>query len=238
MSEWTSHYYQKAYLRRWALGLPNEDQRAEAAEIMQMLGAAPGNALLDVGCGQGRYPLAFASLGVRVVGADRYRILLREGRRLAQGSGAAIGWLCADMRSLPFRSNFDHAVLLDAFGFFDDPHEDEHALAEVGRALRPEGTALVKVVDGDMIRSNFVPDGRSEDTRHIETFRRELTEDGDRLIEDITIEDDHGSLTTRREQRLYSSERLAGTAKSAGLEVLDVRRSGPDLYLVAQASGT
>src|SRR5437764_517011 len=81
MSEWTADYFDRAYLRRWNLGAPTDEQRAEASSVVALLGA--GATLLDVGCGQGRYSVAFADLGLDVVGCDPSSVLLDAARRLS-----------------------------------------------------------------------------------------------------------------------------------------------------------
>lgn len=103
---------------------------------------APGEAVLDVGCGCGETTLAVAARtgpSGRVLGVDvSAPMLARAAERVAarrEGDGAPIELVLADAatHALP-EASFD--VLVSRFGvmFFEDP---AHAFANLARALRP-----------------------------------------------------------------------------------------------------
>jgi len=101
------------------------------------VGVAPGDDVLDVGCGTGNATLRAAQAGGTVVGIDLTPELLDVGRQLAAEAGVAIEWVHGDAEDLPFEDeSFD--VVLSTFGCMFAPRH-EVAAQELARVLRPGG---------------------------------------------------------------------------------------------------
>jgi SAM-dependent methyltransferase len=111
----------------------------EVAFLVEALGLAAGDRLLDVGCGPGRHALALAARGVEVVGVDVSGTFL-DVARATTPDGAPVTFVRADARELRFVEEFDAAVSLcqGAFGLVG-PDDDGAVLAGMARALRPGG---------------------------------------------------------------------------------------------------
>jgi ubiquinone/menaquinone biosynthesis C-methylase UbiE len=107
------------------LGPPDEAVFRHVDFIIGELSASEGNSLIDVGCGQGRYSLAFAARGLHVTGLDASEILLNQARVLDSAAAAGVRWVVGDMRRLPATDAYQYGVLLDAFGFFEPDEENE-----------------------------------------------------------------------------------------------------------------
>jgi SAM-dependent methyltransferase len=110
----------------------------EVDALVDALGLAPGQRVLDVGCGPGRHAYELARRGMAVHGVDisqRFVDLARSG----SPPGATFERL--DARHLPFDAEFDAALSLcqGAFGLVAGDGEDAAILAGMARALRPEG---------------------------------------------------------------------------------------------------
>ena len=122
---------------------------------MRLAGAPEGGDVLDVPCGFGRHAVPLGGGGYRAVGADRSQALLDEARRRAGGAR----WpklVRADYRELPFADgSFDAALnLFTSLGYLGD-EQDERALAEIGRVLRPGGGLVIETMHRDRLLHGF-----------------------------------------------------------------------------------
>jgi SAM-dependent methyltransferase len=115
------------------------------------LGLAPGDTVLDVGCGFGRHAYGAARVGARVVAADFAEAELKEVRNTFGAMAAAdevseaslTGTVQADGTRLPFADDaFDRVIAAEVLEHIPD---DAAALAELARVLRPGGTIAVTV---------------------------------------------------------------------------------------------
>lgn len=115
--------------------------------LVDVLGLAPGQRVLDVGCGPGRHAHALARRGIEVVGVDVAERFVAIAR---QGAPPGATFVRADARELAFDAEFDAALSLceGAFGLQGGPAApggdplpgDTRVLAGMARALRPGGS--------------------------------------------------------------------------------------------------
>jgi arsenite methyltransferase len=115
--------------------------------VRDALGAAPGECILDVGCGPGFYCAELAEeVGPSgsVVGVDSSPAMLElAARRCAEHEGVELR--PADAVSLPVDdASFDAALCVQVLEYVPDPTV---ALAEMHRALRPGGRVVVWDID-------------------------------------------------------------------------------------------
>jgi len=115
------------------------------------LGVRGGERLLDLGCGGGRHAFGAFRLGARVVALDAQA---QEVAKVRDTIGAMVdakevpaeeeaGVVQGDALHLPFRdSSFDRVIASEVLEHID---EDETALFELARVLRPGGTMAVTV---------------------------------------------------------------------------------------------
>jgi SAM-dependent methyltransferase len=149
-------FFSDFYLRAYA----GDERQAEEAEVQalaaaRLSGCPEDGDLLDVPCGFGRHAVPLARAGYRVTGVDRSRELLDEARRRAAGAR----WpklAQADYRELPFGdASFDAALnLFSSIGYLGDA-EDERALREIGRVLRPGGRLVLEAMHRDALVRRF-----------------------------------------------------------------------------------
>ncbi|HEY0716536.1 MAG TPA: class I SAM-dependent methyltransferase [Streptosporangiaceae bacterium] len=117
----------------------------------RLLSIAPGDRVLDVGCGNGRHAYEAYRRGARVVAFDLDRQELAAvagmcGAMRAEGqvpSGAGSAAVSGDATVLPFADgSFDRVIAAEVFEHILD---DQRAMNEVARVLRPGGVLAVTV---------------------------------------------------------------------------------------------
>lgn len=96
-----------------------------------------GGSLLELGCGRGSFAVRFAQWGYEVTGVEESAPLLEVARQAAARWEVTPELRQADLRSLPERSRFDGALILD-FGTLPDLDNSEMMRA-VAAALKPGG---------------------------------------------------------------------------------------------------
>lgn len=135
----------------------DEDSAArETAELLSALGSQPiRGPVLDLCCGAGRHLAALRTQSLRVVGMDLSPQLLA----LAAARDGLLGHLVrGDMRRLPFGTIFVLVVnLFTSFGYFPTDAENEAALVEMARVLRPGGRLVIDHIHRAHIERTLVP---------------------------------------------------------------------------------
>jgi SAM-dependent methyltransferase len=124
---------------------PNPVVALDHRVTLELLHVAPGEHVLDAGCGTGRNLPRLAALGARVCGCDFSAGMLRVAR--SRGAGAPL--FQADLqRDLPVRGGVFDAVLCSLIG----EHLDrlDVALREIHRVTRPGGRLVFSVYHPDL----------------------------------------------------------------------------------------
>lgn len=119
--------------------------RLEKGLVYSMVGATPGERVLDVGCGTGNYTLDLARKGCVVTGVDSSKEMLALARLKADDRGLDAAFHVADACALPFQDNFfDLIISVGLLCFLKYP---EKALTEMNRVLMPEGRIVIGVLN-------------------------------------------------------------------------------------------
>ena len=85
--------------------------------IEQELGHDRSLRIIDIGCGTGRHAIELSRRGYSVTGIDLSESQLGRAREKAAKAGLAIDFRRHDARDLPFRGEFDAAIMLCEGGF-------------------------------------------------------------------------------------------------------------------------
>ena len=221
MSDWAGEYFERGYAQRWGLLPVTDSIRRDTSGLRDRLQLGSGARVLDLGCGHGRYALAFAEQGADVVGVDSAVTLLLQANRFAWERGLPAHWVRGDMRRVPLLTeSCDAVVVMDAFGFFDAEDENEQVLAEAARVLVPGGCVALKVVNGEPILASFRHTDREERDGVVVTMSRTLSLEPARMIERVSVSGSRGNGQYERRQRLYRGDELSAGAKRVGLIIL------------------
>src|SRR3954447_6561186 len=129
-ANWWADYFDAQYLLEYEPLFSPEQDRAEVARLMDVLGLPSGARVLDCPCGQGRHAHLLAEAGFDVDGLDYSDELLAIARE--RGTGRTLRYTRGDMRRLPARwtGRFDAVLnLFTSFGFFVEPADDRRVIA-------------------------------------------------------------------------------------------------------------
>ncbi len=187
----------------------------EVAFLWDALALAPGQCVLDAGCGPGRHAEALTRRGVDVVGVDISASFLRLVQQDQRGHPVR-----ADVRRLPLRpASFDAAICLCQGGFgLLGGADDELVLGELGGALRPGGRLAVSAFSAYFAVRFLEPGDRFDAATGVQHERAEVrSEDGTPRAFDLWT-----TCFTPRELRLL--------AERAGLRCTGVWAVGPGDY--------
>jgi SAM-dependent methyltransferase len=217
-----------AYLRySFTKGTENE-----VSFLVDALSLAPGDRVLDVGCGPGRHAHALGRRGIEVVGVDIAERFVEVARRT---STPGVRFERLDARDLAFESEFDAVISLcqGAFGLAGGP-------APAGRvpsvptapAVDPDG----RVLDG-MARA-LRPGGRLGLSAFSAYFQVRYLEDADRFDAEAGVNHERTELRDPdgavAEHDLWTScftpRELRLLARLAGLEVEQLWSVTPGAY--------
>lgn len=140
-----------------------ENTPAEVDQILELMQPEPGVRLLDMACGPGRHALELARRGFQVTGVDRTERYLQQARKRCREEGLAVDFVLGDMRSYQPEQPFAAALnMFTAFGYFDQPAENQAALANLAQALQPGGRLLIELEGKETLAAKFQPRDWSE----------------------------------------------------------------------------
>ncbi len=112
--------------------------------VARIIGAGPGERVLDLAAGTGTSSLSFTATGADCVACDFSLGMLRAGQSKLAGReqrGGGLGWVAGDALRLPFRDGAFDAVTI-SFGLRNVASPGA-ALAEMRRVTRPGGRLVV-----------------------------------------------------------------------------------------------
>ena len=110
----------------------------------------PGARVLDLGCGEGRDSVYFASRGYDVTGLDVSAAGLEKAERLANERGVTVRWLCRSMLDLPVAGRFD--VVYSCGSIHHVPRDDRPQLFRRLSTLSRRGAIHAHIVFTDVVK--------------------------------------------------------------------------------------
>ena len=149
------------YQKIWTMDIQEmswvEQTQSQVNFLWKILQLRGGEKVLDLACGFGRHTLELARRGCQVVGVDITDAYIEEARKQARKSGLDAEFICADLRSVRFTSEFDVALNLadGAIGYLEDEQENLKIFDLIASALKPGGKHVMDVCSADYAAHNF-----------------------------------------------------------------------------------
>lgn len=177
--------------------------------------------ILDIGCGTGRHAIELARRGYSVTGIDLSSAQLQRARQKAKEAGVRIEFLQLNACSLPYKNEFDFAIMLCEGGFslqetdalnFSILEGAERALRSPGKLIFSALNALYPLYHN---LKNFLNEGQGgvkidKCTFDPLTFRDNST---------VTFTDDDGKTSTlETDERYYAPSEISWYLKSLGFK--------------------
>lgn len=221
--DWWRRLFNNLYLKTDSDVICDESITVKEVDLfLQILEPSFDDKILDLCCGQGRHCLEFSRRGFKSVeGLDLSRYLIQKAKYSAKKENLNVIFKKGDARKLPYLSDtFDAVMILgNSFGYFETMNDDLKVLSEILRVLKPGGTILIDVADGEFIRDNF--QRRSWewlDKEHFACRERSLSKNRERLISREVISHVRKGVIADQfyAERLYTQETLSRLFEIAG----------------------
>lgn len=221
--EWWKYIFDSIYLKTDADVVMDDELTEKEVDIfLEILKPKKDDRILDLACGQGRHTIEFYKRGYREIeGIDLSEYLINKAKQRAKKESLKIKFRKGDARNLPYKDNtFDHIMILgNSFGYFSNASDDYKVLREVYKVLKPYGTLLLDIADGDYVRNHYKPyTWEWIDDKYVVLRERQLSHDKRLLISrEIVIHAQKGVVVDQiYSERLYSQAEIEEILKSAG----------------------
>ena len=189
----------------------------EAIEIWALAHGLRGRRVLDAACGTGKSFEPLLAKGYEVSACDLSPAMVAEARAKAAGRAEIV---VADMRELPWRSQFDLITCLDdAVNYLLTPDDLDAALGSMAGALRPHGILAFDTNSLGTFRTTFAEEFEvaAGGTRFRWRGEGNLdAEPGEVSSATIEIDAEDGVLESRHVERHWSVAALRAACVRAG----------------------
>ena len=200
-----SHYADEEFQERLGVreGEPVLSAGVKARMVSKMLGLAPGDTVIDLGSGAGKFATHFAKAGASVCGVDMAPFFLSSAIE-------NVNLVAGDLRRLPFRKGAaQKAYSLDVLEHLDEAGVRE-VLLEARRAIGPSGRLFVYT--------------HAMESSSIASFQRAVNRLAKRLGRAGLVDADKEAMRKSDHiNAIRSHEHFDDIAKSVGLRVTDRR---------------
>ncbi|EDQ89489.1 uncharacterized protein MONBRDRAFT_25176 [Monosiga brevicollis MX1] len=248
--KWWETLFDEMYLKTDGDVVENADITADEVDAILNAVALPDQAaVLDLCCGQGRHLLELSQRrsDLQLFGLDQSAFLIQTAQARADASQKNVHFTVGTCDALPYEANsFDLVTIMgNSFGYFERAEVDQIVIAEVQRVLKPGGTVLLDLTDGEHMKNTFSPRSWEwiDDTLLV-CRERQLASDGRRLVSREVITDTNKGVVRDQfyAERLYTFPELRAVLEKAsfvGPRQIDILtgeksdRGGQDLGMMA-----
>jgi SAM-dependent methyltransferase len=183
--------------------------------------------ILDVGCGTGRHAIELTRRGYQVIGVDLSQKQLKKAREKATAAGLTIDFLQCDARNLPFRNEFDVAIMLCEGGFplMETDEMNFQILMNVAFSLKPGAKFIFTTLNGlfplHHSVEEFCKDQNQEGNAVYHSNSFDLMTFRDHNVTEL--EDDDGKpIVLNSNERYYVPSEITWLLKSMAFKKIDI----------------
>lgn len=216
--------------------LTEERTHREVDFLVRQLNLAPGQRILDVGCGFGRHCIAFARRGFQVTGLDPSAAMIQAAKERAAATGVTVDFRQERGEDFVTEQRFDAAVcLFTTLGQMDvnppDADRDNRGLVRrVADALKPGGGFAVEAPQRDPYAAALKAEERFGGSDRYTLVTRAFDPERSVVDERFRLVSPEGEQRFHLRYRLFRREEVLWLLREAGLREISLFgdfRGGP-----------
>jgi len=220
-------------------------------DYLEEMGIKPSS-LLDVACGEGTFAVGMAKSGYKVTGIDQSQRMIALAKDRAREEALDVKFLVEDMRSIPFKEEFDLVTcFFDSLNYLLTVRDLHQAFKGAYRSLRSGGFYIfdMNTIYGlavDWMREETYIQNEAKD--FIEIHRQSYDYENQIAIMDITIFVQKGEIWERidetHQERGYPIADIQFLLNETGFEIYgmygnlknrtDVQNTSPRVWFIAR----
>jgi SAM-dependent methyltransferase len=218
------------YKKIWTLDIQEmtwvEQTKEQVSFIWEILELKGLERVLDLACGFGRHSLMLARRGCQVVGVNITTEFINEARKQACDQELNAEFICADLRELQYKEEFDVVLNLadGAIGYLENDDEKLKLFDVIASSLKPGGKHLMDICNGGYAAKHFPKRHWVFGRKSLSLADFELDQETSQMF-DGGLEFKYGEKLTKPEEifsnptRLYNLQELQRIFQSRGMEI-------------------
>jgi D-alanine-D-alanine ligase len=213
--------------------LLNRGRTAEEIDfILSILPAAPGDRIIDIGCGFGRHSLELARRGFDVLGIDPSPAMIAAAQEKSAPEGNPPQFRKQRGEDLAARDEFDAAIcLFTTLGQVADQQDNRQLLNNTFRALRPGGFVVLEIPQRSWVVGNLKTDEQFGEGENYTLVARSFDQKNYLLREEFTLVSPAGQRKYLLKYRLFSKPEIGRQLEQAGVISTTVFDGYTDVHL-------
>lgn len=227
MKQWYESLYDENYAKKYDQESYTQGTIGECDFIEKEIKYNKSLKIIDIGCGTGRHTIELTTRGYNVLGIDLSESQLQQAKEKAKIKNFHIDFEKHDARHLPFKNQFDLAIMLceGSFPLMETDEMNYEILKNVAASLKQHGKFIFTTLNGlfplhNSIEKFYVAnkvEGNTvcqENGFDLMTFRDHNT---------VTVQDEFGNeRTLHANQRYYIPPELTWLLKTIGFRKVDI----------------